>query len=88
MIQQTITNVHCKSIPDSKVHGANMRPTRVLSAPGGLHVGPINLAIMDISMYTQQLQMLVYQIAILGCQIGNDFQTFIFRHNAICDTCL
>ena len=31
--------------PDSKVHGANMGPTWVLSAPDGLHVGPINLAI-------------------------------------------
>ena len=31
--------------PDSKVHGANMGPTWVLSAPAGPHVGPINLAI-------------------------------------------
>ena len=31
--------------PDSKVHGANMGPTWVLSAPEGLHVGPMNLAI-------------------------------------------
>ena len=31
--------------PDSKVHGANMGPTRVLSAPGGLHVGHMNFAI-------------------------------------------
>ena len=30
---------------DSKVHGANMRPTWVLSAPDGPHVGPMNLAI-------------------------------------------
>ena len=30
---------------DSKVHGANMGPTWVLSAPGGPHVGPMNLAI-------------------------------------------
>ena len=33
------------SIPDSKVHGANMGPTRVLSVPGGSHIGPMNLAI-------------------------------------------
>ena len=32
-------------IPDSKVHGANMGPTWVLSAPGGPHVGPMNLAV-------------------------------------------
>ena len=28
--------------PDSKVHGANMGPTWVLSAPDGSHVGPMN----------------------------------------------
>ena len=27
----------------SKVHGANMGPTRVLLAPDGPHVGPMNL---------------------------------------------
>ena len=32
-------------LPDSKVHGANMGPTWVLSAPCGPHVGPINLAV-------------------------------------------
>ena len=32
-------------VPDSKVHGANMGPTWVLSAPDGPHVGPMNLAI-------------------------------------------
>ena len=31
--------------PDSKVHGTNMGPTWVLSAPDGPHVGPINIAI-------------------------------------------
>ena len=31
--------------PDSKVHGANMGPIWVLSAPDGPHVGPMNLAI-------------------------------------------
>ena len=32
-------------VTDSKVHGANMGLTWVLSAPGGPHVGPINLAV-------------------------------------------
>ena len=36
-----------KHIPDSKVHGANMGPTWVLSVPGEHHVGPMNLAIRD-----------------------------------------
>ena len=31
--------------PDSNVLGANMGPTRVLSAPDGPHVGPMNIAI-------------------------------------------
>ena len=35
------------SIPDNKVHGANMEPTWVLSAPDGPHVGPMKLAIRD-----------------------------------------
>ena len=30
---------------ESKVHGANMGPTWVLSAPDGPYVGPMNLAI-------------------------------------------
>ena len=34
--------------PDSEVHGANMGPSCVLSAPDGPHVGPMNLAIRDI----------------------------------------
>ena len=42
---------HCFSqslqIPDSKVHGANMGPIWVLSAPDGPHVGPMNLAIRN-----------------------------------------
>ena len=37
--------VSWKCFPDSKVHGANMGPTWVLSAPDGPHVGPMNLAI-------------------------------------------
>ena len=40
-------------IPDSKVHGANMGPTLVLSAPDGPHVGPMNLAIGDINSMKQ-----------------------------------
>ena len=31
--------------PDSKVHGANMGPTWVLSVPDGPHAGPMNFAI-------------------------------------------
>ena len=38
------TKIH-STVPDSKVHGANMGPTWVLSAPDGPHVGPMNFAI-------------------------------------------
>ena len=34
-------------IPDSKVHGANLGPTWVLSDPDGPYVDPMNLAIRD-----------------------------------------
>ena len=36
--------------PDSKVHGANMGLTWVLSAPDGPHVGPMNLAIREVNL--------------------------------------
>ena len=38
--------------PDSKVHGANMGPTWVLSAPNGPHVGPTSLAIRGSTLCT------------------------------------
>ena len=36
-------------IRESKVHGANMGPTWVLTAPDGPHFGPMNLAIRDMT---------------------------------------
>ena len=44
--------------PDSKVHGANMGPTWVLSAPDRPHVGPMNLAIKDL-MHNKTAYMLL-----------------------------
>ena len=38
-------DLHKSNFSDSKVHGTNMGPTWVLSAPDGPHVGPMNLAI-------------------------------------------
>ena len=38
----TLNNIN-QHHPDSKVHGAFMGPTRVMSAPGGPHGGPMNL---------------------------------------------
>ena len=36
-------------IPNSKVHGDNMGPIWGRQDPGGLHVGPMNFAIWDVS---------------------------------------
>ena len=40
----------CEDHRDSKIHGANMGPTWVLSAPDGPHVGPMNLAIWALEL--------------------------------------
>ena len=37
--------------PDSKVYGANMGFTWVMSAPDGPHVGPMKLAIGDVTLW-------------------------------------
>ena len=36
---------HSFAYPDNKIHGAHMGPIWVLSAPGGPHVGVLNIAI-------------------------------------------
>ena len=41
------TIVYVDIIPDSKVHGANMEPIWGRQDPGGPHVGPMNLALLD-----------------------------------------
>ena len=41
--------VPVQQVPDSKVHGANMGPTWVLSVPDGPYVGPMNLTIRGAS---------------------------------------
>ena len=43
------------AIPDSKVHGTNMGPTWVLSAPDGPYVGPMKLAIRDTDVQVASL---------------------------------
>ena len=39
------------TVPESKVHGANMGPIWGRQDPGGPHVGPMNFAIWGIGMY-------------------------------------
>ena len=52
-----ILTIH--SIPDSKVHGANMGPNWVLSDPVGPHVGPMKLAISDSALHPVALEALI-----------------------------
>ena len=47
----SILSTRRAEFPDSKVHGANMGPTWVLSAPDGPHVSPMNLAIREHSVH-------------------------------------
>ena len=44
---QLVASIY-RTIPDSKVHGANMGPIWDLQDPGGPHVGPMNFAIWDV----------------------------------------
>ena len=46
-ISMWVGAVVVNSIPDSKIHGANMGPTRGRQDPGGPHDGPMNFAILD-----------------------------------------
>ena len=72
-----------KHVPDSKVHGANMGPTRVLSAPCGPHVGPMSLAIWVSHDNKKDVQIEIIQywkywkLGLCFCQVG--LYTFVFR---------
>ena len=46
----------------SKVNGANMGPTWVLSAPDGPHVGPMNLAIQEGSLVVEYIPRIMYMV--------------------------
>ena len=62
-LANTLANTAVEVRPDSKVHGYNMGPTWVLSAPDGPHVGPMNLAIregMDQLCHNKLIDVTVY----------------------------
>ena len=67
--------------PDSKVHGANMGPTWVLSAPDGPHVGPMNFAIRVV---------LIFHTTETACEIiewlHHDPATLFCYPNWLCNT--
>ena len=57
--------------PDSKIHGANMRPIWVRQDPGGPHVGPMNFAIWEV------LSMILFRFFSYLCLLINDYQVLI-----------
>ena len=75
MLKQTFLSL-MKIVPDSKVHGANMGPTWVLSVPAGPHVGLMNLAVWGsillrharevFSVFTYCVLVMLYGISELG----------------------
>ena len=65
-----------ESVPDSKVHGANMGLTWDLSAPDGPHVGPTNLAVRGIKWCH-----ITYNMAGTMVKNQSDFQ---FTNNTTC----
>ena len=87
----TATASHCTSgdlkvmTPDSKIHGANMGPIWVLSAPDGPHVGPMNFTILDvIERFSQRLEIHKWTrsrfISIYQLSIGQrTFSKFVLR---------
>ena len=65
------------TIPDSKVHGANVGPIWGRQDPGGPHVGPMNLALWDILIMTyykfhgEDLLANLYYISVVSMDFGN-----------------
>ena len=54
MLNLYLLNLAPHTVPDSKVHGAYMGPTRARQDPGELHAGPMILAIWGVSIYLCQ----------------------------------
>ena len=70
--------------PDSKVHGANMGPTWVLSAPGGPHVGPMNFAIGGHSrtLHTRHPECYKFRYNILSSLLWICKSAWVPRHHS------
>ena len=67
--------------PDRKVHGANMGPTWVLSAPDGPHVIPMNLAIMVVNNYNGIKGFHSYITASINCSECCKMNSLIYNLN-------
>ena len=75
------------TFPDNKVHGANMEPTWVLSAPSGPHVGPMNLAIGVVYSVFEITPRLIgssktEKLRSLACDILNKFICFVMSEDS------
>ena len=69
------------SFPDSKVHGANMGTTWVLSTPDGPHVGPMNLAIrvvLPVSTFHIPTLLILWRLS--GCLLAGSLGISSPRH--------
>ena len=60
------TPCYIVDIPNNMIHGANMGPTWVLSAPDGPHIGPMIFAIWDDLV-------MVYKVGDLWCIVWNSY---------------
>ena len=66
------TEIVSTTNPDSKAYVANMGPTWVLSAPGGRHVGPMNLAInQSLSVFRDSSVNLDIEQGSFTCVVGS-----------------
>ena len=63
-----LSHLYHTKYPNSKVHGAIIGPTWVLSAPGGPYVGPMQLAIWVIS---------IHQCHVYAAQYCTHFSTIV-----------
>ena len=61
------------ALPDSKVHGANMGPIWVLSAPDGPHVGPMNLSIWAITCTRSLINTVLIRVQLfISCSLASN----------------
>ena len=51
-----VTQQHIQTVPDNKVHGANMGPIWGRQDPGGPHIGPMNFAIWGAILWKKYRQ--------------------------------
>ena len=76
------------NVPDSKVHGATMGPTWVLSARDGPHVDPMNLAIRGTSLLDLKVALLLKRFGIrcdgIIPQLWSTIQQTVFRCMYLC----